>query len=113
GKKPSLALDGGVQGVVVEDPGVMIAVGVFRDPDRVDAVEAAIADEIHKVATKGIEAAELRRAKEQVESGSTFSVDRAQGLAEAIGRSWILTGDPSRGVRDLDEIDKVSAADVQ
>jgi zinc protease len=113
GKKPPVALDGGVQGVVVEDPGVMIAVGVFREPTGGDAVEAAMLDEINKVATKGIDAAELRRAKEQIESGFTFSVDRAQGLAEAVGRSWILTGDPSRGVRDLDEIDKVSAADVQ
>ena len=42
-----------------------------------------------------------------------FSLENAQGLAEAIGRSWILTGDPSSFMRDVDEIEKVTAADVQ
>ena len=41
-----------------------------------------------------------------------FSLEHAQGLAEAIGRSWILTGDPSSFLHDVDEIEKVSAADV-
>ncbi len=42
-----------------------------------------------------------------------FSLENAQGLAEAIGRSWIHTGDPSSFLRDVDEVEKVTAADVQ
>jgi zinc protease len=56
---------------------------------------------------------ELRKAKNQVQSGFVFSLENAQGLAQAIGRSWILTGDPSAFMRDVDEIEKVSVADVQ
>ena len=35
------------------------------------------------------------------------------GLAEALGRSWILTGDPTSFLRDVDEIEKVSIEDVK
>ena len=42
-----------------------------------------------------------------------FSLEHAQGLAEAIGRSWILTGDPQSFVHQVDQIEKVTAADVQ
>jgi predicted Zn-dependent peptidase len=41
-----------------------------------------------------------------------FSLENAQGLGEAIGRSWILVGDPGAFMRDVDEIEKLTAADV-
>ena len=34
-------------------------------------------------------------------------------LAEAIGRSWIHTGDPRKWMTDVDEIEKITAADVK
>ena len=61
----------------------------------------------------GPQEAELRKAKNQVQSGFVFSLEQMQGLAEAMGRSWIQTGDPSSFVRDVDEIEKVTAADVK
>jgi len=103
----------GVEAMVREDPGVLVALGVYVKPEQSDAVESAIFDEVDKLAKSGPDAAELRRAKAQVQSGFTFSLEHAQGLAEAIGRSWILTGDPARFARDLDEIDKVGAGDVR
>jgi predicted Zn-dependent peptidase len=42
-----------------------------------------------------------------------FSLETAQGLAEAIGRSWIVSGNPGAFLRDGDEIDRITAADVQ
>src|SRR3569833_4651221 len=45
--------------------------------------------------------------------GFVFSLEHAQGLAEAIGRSWSNTGDPSSFLHDVDNIEKVTAADVQ
>jgi hypothetical protein len=42
-----------------------------------------------------------------------FSLENAQGLAEAIGRSWILTGDGTSFMRDVDQIEKVTVADVK
>ncbi len=111
-KRP-LALDGGMEAIIREDPGMAIAVGVFLDPAAADPVQAAIADEIAKFAAKGPTANELRKAKNQVQSGFVFSLENVQGLAEAIGRSWILTGNPSSFIKDVDSIEKVTAADVQ
>jgi zinc protease len=111
-KKP-LALDGGVEALVREDPGMIVALGAYLDKDAVDPVEAAIFDEVKKLGTAGPAATELRKAKNQVQAGFVFSLEQVQGLATAIGRSWILTGDPTSFVRDVDEIEKVSAADVK
>lgn len=111
-KRP-LALDGGMQAVIREDPGMTIALGAFLDPAAADLVEAAIFDEIGKLTSKGPTPDELRKAKNQVQSGFVFSLENAQGLAEAIGRSWILTGSPTSFIKDVDQIEKVTAADVQ
>jgi zinc protease len=111
-KRP-LALEAGIDAIVREDPGVMIALGAYVDGAQGDAIEAAMFDEVGKLAAKPPGADELRRAKTQLQTGFIFSLDNAPGLAEAIGRSWILTGDATAFAREADEIEKVSAADVQ
>ncbi|MGE0548655.1 MAG: M16 family metallopeptidase [Kofleriaceae bacterium] len=111
-KRP-LAMDGGMESIVREEPGMAIAAGVYLDPSQGDAVEAALFDEIAKLGAKGPTADELRKAKNKVQAGFVFSLENAQGLAEAIGRSWILTGNPGSFLRDVDEIEKVNAGEVQ
>ncbi len=111
--KKVLALDGGMEALVREDPGMAIALGVFLDPAAGDAIEAAIQEEVAKLATGGPRGEELRKAKNQVQSGFVFSLENAQGLAEAMGRSWIHTGTPTSFIKDVDLIEKVTAADVQ
>jgi zinc protease len=111
-KKP-IALDGGIETVVREDPGMIVAIAGYLDKAQIDGVEAAMLDEIGKLAKTGPTNDELRKAKNQVQSGFVFSLEQAQGLAEAIGRSWILTGDATSFIRDVDEIEKVTAADVK
>ncbi len=90
-----------------------IALGASLDPAQEKGIEDAIFDEVKKLGDKGPASDELRKAKNEVQSGFVFSLEHAQGLAEAIGRSWILTGDPTQFMRDVDEIEKVTAADVQ
>ncbi len=111
--KKVLALDGGMEALVREAPGMTIALGVFLDPAAGDAIEAAIQDEVAKLAAGGPKGDELRKAKNQVQSGFVFSLENAQGLAEAMGRSWIHTGTPTSFIKDVDLIEKVTAADVQ
>jgi zinc protease len=112
----ALALDGGTESLVREDPGLEIAVGVYRDDTggkTADGIEAAIEGEVKKLGEKGPTTDELRRAKNSVQAGFVFSLEHAQGLAEAIGRSWVLTGDPQSFLHQVDLIEKVTAADVQ
>ena len=111
--KVALAVEAGMDTIVREDPGIAIALGAFREPGQADPAVAAILDEVGKLAAKGPSADELRKAKNQVQSGFVFSLENAQGLAEAIGRSWIFTGNPSSFLRDVDDIEQVSVADVQ
>jgi zinc protease len=92
---------------------MVIALGAYRDAAQADAVEAAILDEVGKLGAKGPTAEELRKAKNQVQAGFVFSLEHVQGLAEAIGRSWILTGDPTQFTRDVDAVEKVTAADIE
>jgi len=111
-KRP-LALDGGMEALIHEDPGMVIELGAYLQPDQAGPVESALFDEVEKLAAKGPAPEELRKAKNQVQSGFVFSLEHVQGLAEAIGRSWINTGDPSSFLHDVDNIEKVTAADVQ
>ena len=111
-KRP-LALDGGMEALIHEEPGMVIGLGAYLQPDQAAPVEAALFDEVEKLGAKGPTPDELRKAKNQVQSGFVFSLEHAQGLAEAIGRSWINTGDPGSFLHDVDNIEKVSAADVQ
>lgn len=108
-----LGIEGGAEAIVREDPGMVIGLGAYLDPDQAQPVEAAVFDEVAKLAAKGPTDAELRKAKNQVQASFIFSLDRVQGLAEAIGRSWILTGDPRSFLTDVDQIENVSAADVR
>ena len=108
----ALALDGGVESLVREEPGLTVAVGVYRD-QLPEPIEAALQDEVTKLGRTGPTADELRKAKNNVQSGFVFSLEHAQGLAEAIGRSWILTGDPQSFLHQVDLIEKVTSADVQ
>ncbi|HET9993048.1 MAG TPA: pitrilysin family protein [Kofleriaceae bacterium] len=111
-KRP-LALDGGMEALIHEDPGMVIGLGAYLAPDQAAPVEAALFEEVDRLGAKGPTPDELRKAKNQVQSAFVFSLEHAQGLAEAIGRSWINTGDPSSFLHDVDNIEKVSAADVQ
>jgi len=111
--KQPLAFEAGMDMLVHEDPGLVVAFGAYCDPAQADAAQAAIFDEVGKLAAKGPTGDELRRAKNQVQSGFVFSLDNVQGLGEIIGRSWIFTGNPSSFMREVDEVEKVSIADVQ
>ncbi len=112
GDKP-IALDGGIETIVREDPGMIVAIAAYLEKTQIPLVEQALTDEVGKLTKTGPTADELRKAKNQVQSGFVFSLEQAQGLAEAVGRSWIHTGDPSSFMRDVDEIEKVTAADVK
>ena len=110
--KQPLARDAGIQSFIREQPGVAVVVGAYEDPAAAEPVEAALMDEIGKLAARGPTPDELRKAKNRIQSGFTFSLESAQGFGEAVGRSWILVGDATAFARDIDQIEKVTAADV-
>jgi zinc protease len=110
--KAPLGVEAAAPILVREHPGLFLALGVYRDRAQGDAVEAALFDEIAKLAKKPVTAAELRKAKNIVQSAFVFGLDSPLGIAEQVGQSWILTGDPTQWVRDLDALEKVTPADL-
>ena len=111
--KKSLGAEAGMEIKLLEHPGVLVTVGVFLESAQAAGIEAALLDEVKKLGAKGPTPQELRKAKNQVQAFFINSLENATGLAEQIGRSWILTGNPSQWLADLAEFEKVSAADVQ
>ena len=110
-KKP-LGLDAAVPFLVREDPGLLLTIGVFREADAADAVEAALFDEVGKLAKKPPGADEVSRAKQQLLASFVFGMDNPAGLAEQLGQAWILTGDPGTLAEELGGLDRVTPADV-
>jgi predicted Zn-dependent peptidase len=111
--KQPIGVEAALEIRVLEHPGILVAVGVYLDPNAAGAVEAALFDEIGKLGAKGPTADELRKAKNQVQAFFVTSLVDASGLANQIGRSWTLTGDATQWLRDLPEFEAVSAADVK
>ncbi len=111
--KQPLGLDAGAQILIREHPGLLAIFAAYLDPAVTATIEKALLEEVAAMASKAPTASELRKAKNQVQAGFVFSLDNASGIGEQIGLSWILTGDPGQWMRDLDELEKVSAADVQ
>ncbi len=110
--KQPLGVEAAAPILVREHPGLFLALGVYRDAAAGAAVEGAIFDELARIASKPPTADELRKAKNQILAGFVFGLDSPLGLAEQIGQSWILTGDPTQWLRDLDELEKVTPADL-
>lgn len=105
--------EAGIDLRIHEAPSVLVLVGAFREVKQADGVEAAMLDEVKKLAKEGPGDAELRKAKNQVESGFVFSLERSDGLGEVVGRSWILNGEPAAFLRDPDMFEKVTADDIK
>jgi zinc protease len=110
--KEPIAIDGGIDLHVHEQPGLVVLVGAFHDPSHTKTVEDAMADEVKRLASEGPSDTELHRVKRQVESGFVFSLERGDGLAETIGRAWVTTGDARGWLQDADRFEQVTGADI-
>ena len=66
-----------------------------------------------RLATTPPSAAELAKVKTQLITQAFTSRQTPLGLASAIAEAAVLEGDPARVNTDLDDLQRVSAADVQ
>lgn len=110
--KRAIGIDGGVQAQLREETGMWMMLGAYINAGDVDALEAAMFEEVAKLISSPPTTNELRQAKNQIQASVTFSLENVTGMADQIGRSWILTGDAGAFMRDVAALEKVTAADV-
>ena len=88
--------------IAVPAPGV--------DPDSVEADVTAILD---RLAADGVTDEEVARARTRARAGLVAGLEDNSGLASALAEAEVLSGDWRALFRDLDALDRVTAADVQ
>jgi zinc protease len=102
----------GGQTLLLEDPGLLVAFGVFVKPEQAAAVLAGLEDEIGRLGAEPVGDAELVRARNQLSSGFVLGLETVEGLAAQIGTSRIVTGDARSWISDYEKYQAVTAADV-
>lgn len=80
------------------------------DPAR---AEAALYEELAKIAGEGITAAELQKARNQQIAGFYRSLKTISGKANLLGQFEIYHGDHRKLFTAVEELEKVTAADIQ
>lgn len=108
-----LAVEAGGQAIVRQQPGLFMVFGAFTKPGEGKDVEKALDAEISRVRRTPVSAAELERARNQARAALGFASLGIDGMAQQIGTSWALTGDPGRFSADLEKLGGVTAADIE
>jgi zinc protease len=94
-------------------PGLLIAYAVGAGGKAPAELATALIAEVNRLAATPPSAAELAKVKTQIVTAAFVSRQTPLGLASALGDAAVLEGDPARINTDLDDLERVSAADVQ
>ena len=95
------------------DPGVFLAFVELAPGVRREKAEALLWKELGKVASRGVTAAEVRRAKALLRSSVLHELGTHHGVAHALGQAEALLGDWREAGRALEHYERVTAADVR
>jgi zinc protease len=108
----SLALNAGAETEMHRDLSLHVIYASLAPGATHEAVEKVLLDEIGKIKTTGVTAAEVGRAQRQALAQDAYKRDGTAGIAEELNE-WIAVGDWTRYVNFPKELAAVTAADVQ
>ncbi len=91
----------------------MFSISLRCSPDKADAAEKAVLAELALVAEKGVDAAELERAKRQIIAGFVYQQQSVESVSHQLGSDYLATGDASFSRSYTKRIEAVSAEQVQ
>ena len=94
-------------------PGLLIAYAIATGGKSPTDMNAALLAEVTRLATTPPSAAELAKVKTQIVTQAFTSRQTPLGLASAIAEAAVLEGDAARVNTDLENLQRVGAADVQ
>ncbi|RZM15180.1 MAG: insulinase family protein, partial [Sphingomonas sp.] len=98
---------------VKQGPGNLAAIAIMAGGKDVATGEAALRREIARMRDTAVTPAELAKAKNQIVTAELLGRETAEGKGRTIAQATIIDGDPHAADRQLAEIGRVSAADVQ
>jgi zinc protease len=96
-----------------EDAGLFTFNVTLASGKKPEAGEHALLEEIRRMASGPVSAAEMDKAKNQLVTAQLRRLETNAGKAETLGRAVVLLGDPGRINTDIERLQAVSAADVQ
>ena len=111
--KDALATSVGVSFGWRIDPGVFSIFAELSPGVKVERVERILAEELARLAERGVAAAELKRARALLRSSVLHELGTHHGLAQALGQAEALLGDWREAGRALELYARVTPADVQ
>jgi zinc protease len=94
-------------------PGLLVASAIAAGGKSPATVRSALLAEIRRLASRPASRGELDKVKTLLLTQAFSTRQTPLGLAAAIGEAAVLGGNPNRVNTDLDDLRKVSAADVQ
>lgn len=112
-RKGKLAVAAGGFVSLQEDPGVMMVYGIGLPSHDLTRMKDALLEQIALVAEKGVTRRELTKARNQLSTSRLSKINTLNGVAYQIGTSALLQHDPRAFLREVAEIDAVTAADIQ
>jgi zinc protease len=93
--------------------GNLAVIAILASGKTAGAGEAALRREVARLRDTPVSGAELAEAKNQIVTAALKSRETAEGKASTLAASAIIDGDPRTADRQLAEISKVTAADIQ
>jgi predicted Zn-dependent peptidase len=96
-----------------KNPGLFYTFAAVKPGKDSQAVEDTMFSVIDRLGKDGPSAEELTKAKNQAESELVFGLESVEDRATAVGQSALITGNPNAASKELDEVRKVTAADVR
>jgi zinc protease len=110
-KQIALAAFGG--GNIIEDPNLFFAVAIVQPGHTTDEAANALIDELDRLRTEPVSAAELQQAKNQFARDYILSRETDQQKAEQLGHAVVIHNDVRTADGEFDIFQNTTAADVQ
>ncbi|MEP7300909.1 MAG: pitrilysin family protein [Caldimonas sp.] len=111
--RQQIATQAGFSADLRSGPGLLIATAIVASGKQPAAVRSALLAEVRRLVDRPASPGELEKIKVQILTGAFSTRQTPLGLGAAIAEAAVLGGDPNRVNTDLDDLRRVSAADVQ
>lgn len=83
------------------------------NPENYIPAKAAVLKELDKLRNEKVTPEELQRAKTELQRAFLYSEESVQDIAESIGYNMVITGDIDYYTKYIDNINKITAEDIQ